>query len=63
MKNKIKNTRLVTFEQDFGAFKKSEQHAMHHTLADKLVKANIKVKVKSIGLDEAKAKAEEIAKA
>lgn len=62
MKNKIKNTRIVTFEEGFSSFKKGSEHAMHYTLADKLVKAKVKVKVKSMGLDEAKSKAEEIAK-
>lgn len=73
MAGKINQIRIVTFSKDWGRYTKGE-HAMHVTLADKLVKRKAPVTVKEVKIEEMvskiktkkaqeKAKAEEASKA
>lgn len=57
MNNKLKNTRIVTFKEDYfskaGAgkepiYKKGSTHAIHHALVDKLKEKGAKMEIKEV---------------
>lgn len=62
MSQKLKTTRLVTFEEDYTAggmliYKKDSEHAIHFKTADMLKGQGVKMKIKKVDIEAANEKA------